>query len=876
MVKYRRRLAQYRALIQDERERMAPELGEDTLSPVESPGRLTSAAAPPSTPPAGLGSPASRSEPLGPALTPAMGSTRLGSPPMPGLPDQVVWVDPPLGGIANSPGLHFSQVAGGSSVAAPLHMDLSTSDCPPSSDVSPTRGALGSPVGGADSFLALVSPESTSAFARDNQECWQSGSSFSQRSGGASQSWTAPLRATNASSHGGDSPSPPATSPNSGDNGPDVSNNNFEADHPVYDTLRGLIERLRGPGRARGRREVLRLASGAVRIPMGRWGEIIDNMIFALFPAGERVETKRRAAVPGGAGASSEGAVLNRSHRMAAQYKKAQDLYSRHPRVLADLVVSGASMVDSPVVPGLEAIMELHGGLFEAVSPPDPEEPARSAPPMDAVFGGFDAVTLEELRTAKARWPRSAPGMDGVTVGMVMAAPEEALLTLYNMVLSTAYHPTEWRAMKTVMVPKGGNREGPANWRPITIGSALQRLLHRVLNNRLRRIVHLNNDQRGFVQVDGTLANILILQSFLDHSSAKRRQHALASLDLRKAFDSVSHHSIAQALSSFGVPAYLADYVRATFRDASTTVFVAGRVAGSVEVRRGVRQGDPLSPMLFNMVVDELLDLLRARGFGAEVAAGERCPGMAFADDFVLLADNRRDLQGALDVSEAFFQRRGMSLNPSKSRVLVKRKYGGVLLPDRDPELRVCRSVIPAVDDMNPFKYLGFLVGTSGVTRPCLSNYPVWMSRLMTLPLKPLQRMNLLRTHLLPRLFHGLQNNKISAANLKSIDRVTRHYVKRIAHLHLHTSDALIHAPLQEGGLGITELRVAIPYMFRSRIVKLREGADHDPTLSAALGSPTVTRLLHKLDSLCGDDSPAQHHRRETVDHPSPGGVVRR
>jgi hypothetical protein len=187
-------------------------------------------------------------------------------------------------------------------------------------------------------------------------------------------------------------------------------------------------------------------------------------------------------------------------------------------------------------------------------------------------------------------------------------------------------------------------------------------------------------------------------------------------------------------------------------------------MAGTVKMRRGVRQGDPLSPMLFNMVVDELLDLLRAGDFGAEVAAGVRCPGMAFADDFVLLADSCRDLQRALDVSEAFFRRRGMCLNPAKSRVLAKKKFGGALLPVRDPGVRVGRATIPAVDDLNPFKYLGFVVGTSGVTRPCLTNYPGWMTRLLAFPLKPQQKMNLLRTHLLPRLFYGVQNSKMSAA----------------------------------------------------------------------------------------------------------------
>jgi hypothetical protein len=68
-----------------------------------------------------------------------MGSTRLGAPPMGGLPGRVVWIDPPLGRIASSPGLHVSQVAGGSSVAAPLHMDSPTSSCPLSLDVSVCR-----------------------------------------------------------------------------------------------------------------------------------------------------------------------------------------------------------------------------------------------------------------------------------------------------------------------------------------------------------------------------------------------------------------------------------------------------------------------------------------------------------------------------------------------------------------------------------------------------------------------------------------------------------------------------------------------------------------------------------------------------------------
>jgi hypothetical protein len=171
---------------------------------------------------------------------------------------------------------------------------------------------------------------------------------------------------------------------------------------------------------------------------------------------------------------------------------------------------------------------------------------------------------------------------------------------------------------------------------------------------------------------------------FLIYNSTKRRLHALASLDLRKAIDFVSHHSVAPALLNFGIPEYLQQYITSTFTDASSIIFLGGREVGTVGMRRGVRQGDPLSPLLFDMVVDELLGLLEADGCGAEISGG-----VGFADDFILLAETPRELQRALDLSAAFFQRRGMVLNPMKSRVLVRRKVSGSIIPVGSPDLTV-------------------------------------------------------------------------------------------------------------------------------------------------------------------------------------------
>jgi hypothetical protein len=130
------------------------------------------------------------------------------------------------------------------------------------------------------------------------------------------------------------------------------------------------------------------------------------------------------------------------------------------------------------------------------------------------------------------------------------------------------------------------------------------------------------------------------------------------------------------------------------------------------------------------------------------------------------------------------------------------------------------------------------------------------LQRLLACPVKLQQKINILRTYLLPRLFYGLQNSRISAASLKSMDRVTRHYVKKILHMDLHTQDSLIHAPFREGGLGITELRITIPNVFHSRIRKLGDAAAGDPVIVAGLSLATVARLLGRLDAMCGDITP--------------------
>ena len=589
------------------------------------------------------------------------------------------------------------------------------------------------------------------------------------------------------------------------------------------------------------------------------WGPIIDEMLEHLFPVDERKYPK----VPKKRNASPQQPERppNRTHRKAAELKLAQDLFNKNPRLVADAIAAGAPLSGSQVGPEMDDVMDVHGSMLESLSPPD-REPHNEKGKLSSQ--PYRPITPEDVRRAKTGWRPSAPGCDGVLVPKVARSSDDALAVLFSLILASKYQPPEWMVLRTILVPKTGkDRTRAANWRPITIGSAVQRLLHRVVMSKVDAAVDLNKNQRGFVPTDGCLANVLILDSLMNERTSARRGLALVSLDIRKAFDSVSHHSIERAMKRTGVPEYLRRYIMATLQGSITSFFVGGSSSRALEIRRGVRQGDPLSPLLFNLVIDELLDILDSMGSnGCAFRSGPKCRALAFADDIVLVGEDSKDVDKLLRATSTFFERRGMVLHPDKCRALVlARSSGRNIYPVTRPGLQIDGKALSTVTDVNPMQYLGYGFDTHGVTKPNLTNYSAWLQRLTALPLRPHQKIALLRIHLLPRLLHFLMSPRTPTATLKNIDKVTRHYVKRMVHLHLHTSDALIHAPLKDGGLGIMEVAVSIPTILLRRISNLRTRNGSDEVLGAALTSDRVSSLAAKLEERVRKFPPNYHQQ---------------
>uniref|UniRef100_A0A8C6PEM1 ribonuclease H n=1 Tax=Nothobranchius furzeri TaxID=105023 RepID=A0A8C6PEM1_NOTFU len=174
-------------------------------------------------------------------------------------------------------------------------------------------------------------------------------------------------------------------------------------------------------------------------------------------------------------------------------------------------------------------------------------------------------------------------------------------------------------------------------------------------------------------------------------------------VDLEKAFDRVPRGALWGVLREYGVPGPLIRAVRSLYDRCQSLVRIAGSKSGSFPVRVGLRQGCPLSPILFITFMDRIFR--RSQGVEGIRFGGLRIRSLLFADDVVLLASSERDLQLSLERFAAECEAAGMRISSSKSETMVLiRKRVECLLRVRD-------EVLPQVEE---FKYLGVLFMSEG------------------------------------------------------------------------------------------------------------------------------------------------------------------
>ena len=194
------------------------------------------------------------------------------------------------------------------------------------------------------------------------------------------------------------------------------------------------------------------------------------------------------------------------------------------------------------------------------------------------------------------------------------------------------------------------------NRRPTCVGQVKWEIVAPVTPTELQQVL-----SEGFRCGDGVAQHVLSLQSIIDEAKRKLKPLSLAFLEVRKAFDSVSHDTIESAMRRLGCPDPFLAYIRELYARSSTVIEHNGERSVPIFTRGGIKQGDPLSQFMFNAVIDWAFSSLDDHpGFSF---CNIRVNNLGFANDVALLSDMRAGLRSQLGKFESHLSKGGLTIS---------------------------------------------------------------------------------------------------------------------------------------------------------------------------------------------------------------------
>ena len=248
----------------------------------------------------------------------------------------------------------------------------------------------------------------------------------------------------------------------------------------------------------------------------------------------------------------------------------------------------------------------------------------------------------------------------------------KSMLSMLNNIYSKGAFPAEWKDCSVVPIFKKGDRLDPNNYRGIALINTLLKVLTKVLAARLqdacRTFNLLKREQVGFVRGEECVAQAACLLESCQRRRIRGKDTLLCFLDLRKAYDLVPHDRLISKLYKAGLGVRMTKFIEKMYENTYMRVRIGKSLTEAFKYERGVRQGCPTSPLLFDIYINDLLDGIRP----VEVPGLEHgLRGLMFADDTVIIADDYQDLVEKLAAIERWMSMNAMEVNPSKCGVMV-------------------------------------------------------------------------------------------------------------------------------------------------------------------------------------------------------------
>ena len=202
------------------------------------------------------------------------------------------------------------------------------------------------------------------------------------------------------------------------------------------------------------------------------------------------------------------------------------------------------------------------------------------------------------------------------------------------------------------------------------------KIFEKVLVNRLIPLIQITKNQFGFTSGKSTTDAIFIMRTLQEKFVQKNKQLFHVFVDLEKAFDRVPRGAIVWALRRQLVPERLITLIMSLYQNSMSQVRIAGVLSEKFPVSVGVHQGSVMSPLLFNIVLEEV---------ARDCRIGDPWE-LLYADDLVLTAETKQEVVEMFGRWREAMEYRGLKINLAKTKLLITgKKHNEIPQSGKDP-----------------------------------------------------------------------------------------------------------------------------------------------------------------------------------------------